>query len=91
MFTHVISAVKAVHIFMARSRVSKCRLKAELCFHRYVHFACVPIYININIYIYIYMYIYIYYILAKLSTWYFEHFGDISCSLFVNPGHTDES
>ena len=28
----------------ARSRVSISRLKAELCFHRYVHFACVPIY-----------------------------------------------
>ena len=30
-------------------------------------------------------------ILAKLSTWYFEYFGDISCSLLVNPSHTDES
>ena len=30
-------------------------------------------------------------ILAKLSTWYFEHSGDIGCSLLVNISHTDES
>ena len=30
-------------------------------------------------------------ILVKLSTWCFEHTGDISCSLLVNPSHTDES
>ena len=30
-------------------------------------------------------------ILAKLSTWCFEHSSDISCSLLVNPSHTDES
>ena len=30
-------------------------------------------------------------ILAKLSTWCFEHSGDISYSLLVNPSHTDES
>ena len=30
-------------------------------------------------------------ILAKLSTWCFEHSGDIGCSLLVNPSHTDES
>ena len=30
-------------------------------------------------------------ILAKLSTWCFEHSGDISCSLLVHPSHTDES
>ena len=30
-------------------------------------------------------------ILAKLSTWCFEHSGDISCSLLVNPSHIDES
>ena len=30
-------------------------------------------------------------ILAKLSTWCFEHSGDISCSLLVNPSHSDES
>ena len=29
-------------------------------------------------------------ILATLSTWCFEHSGDISCSLLVNPSHTDE-
>ena len=27
----------------------------------------------------------------KLSTWCFEHSSDISCSLLVNPSHTDES
>ena len=42
-FTHITSVVKPVHIFMVRSRVSKSRLKAELCFHYYVHFACVLI------------------------------------------------
>ena len=30
-------------------------------------------------------------ILVKLSTWCFEHSVDISCSLLVNPSHTDES
>ena len=30
-------------------------------------------------------------ILAELSTWCFEHSGDISCSLIVDPSHTDES
>ena len=30
-------------------------------------------------------------ILGKLSTWCFEHSGDISCSLLVNPSHNDES
>ena len=34
-----------MHIFIGRSRVSKSRLEAELCFHRYMHFFCVPIYI----------------------------------------------
>ena len=33
------------------------------------------------------MYIY----MAKPSTWCFEHYGDISCSLLVIPSHTDES
>ena len=30
-------------------------------------------------------------ILAKLSTRCFDHSSDISCSLLVNPSHTDES
>ena len=30
-------------------------------------------------------------ILAKLRTWCFEHSGEISYSLLVNPSHTDES
>ena len=29
--------------------------------------------------------------LAKLSTWCFEHSGDIGCSLVENPSHADES
>ena len=39
------SVVKPVHIFIARNRVSKRCLMAELCFHRFVDFDCVPIYI----------------------------------------------
>ena len=42
---HIPSTVKPVHIFMARNRVSKSSLMAELCFHRFVHFDCVPTYI----------------------------------------------
>ena len=42
-FTHIISVVKPMDIFMARIRVSKSCLKAELYFHRFAHFACVPI------------------------------------------------
>ena len=30
-------------------------------------------------------------ILVKLSSWCFEHCDDISCSLLINPSHTDES
>ena len=30
-------------------------------------------------------------VLAKLSTWCFEHSGDIGCSLLINPSHTNES
>ena len=30
-------------------------------------------------------------ILAKLSTWCFEHSGNVNCSLLVNPSHTGES
>ena len=30
-------------------------------------------------------------ILAKLSTWCFEHSGNINCSLLINLSHTDES
>ena len=50
--THITSVVKAVHIFMVRSRVSKSCSKADLCFPRYVHFDYVPIYKHICIYIY---------------------------------------
>ena len=51
------------------------------------------------IYIYVYMDI-IYYSLGTLentdekkmlSTWCFEYSGDITCSLLINPSHTDES
>ena len=57
-FSHITSVVKLVHIFMARSRVYKSRLKYRVCFYRYVHFGCVPIYIYIYIYIYTYISIY---------------------------------
>ena len=35
-FLHTISMMKQVHTFMARSRVSKSCVMAELCFHRLV-------------------------------------------------------
>ena len=44
-FINITFVVKPVHIFMARSRTSKSYLMAELCFQRFVHFGCVPIYI----------------------------------------------
>ena len=48
---------------MTRNRISKSRLKAGLCFHCYMHFFCVPIYIYIYIYYCIYIYcIYVIYI-----------------------------
>ena len=56
-FIHIASVVKPVHIFMARNKVSKSCLMAELCFYRFVLFSCVQIYMYIYIYIYIYMYI----------------------------------
>ena len=42
-FIHIPSVMKPVHIFMARNRVSKSCLMAELYFHRFVPFDCVPI------------------------------------------------
>ena len=39
------SVVKPMHIFLTRSRVSKSCLMAELRFHRFIHFDCVPIYV----------------------------------------------
>ena len=44
-FIHIPSVVKPVHIFMARSRASEDCILPELCFHRFVHFDFVPIYI----------------------------------------------
>ena len=44
-FIHITSVVKPVHIFTARSRVSKSCLLTELCFHCFVHLSCVLIYI----------------------------------------------
>ena len=83
-YIHIRSAVKPVDIFMARSRVSKSHLKGDLCFHCYVHFSCVPIYIYIyiyilniyilNIYTYIHTYIYIYiYIYSQIFWTIFEN------------------
>ena len=40
-----LSSFKKLCSFMTRSRVFQSRLRAELCFHRYVHFSCAPIYI----------------------------------------------
>ena len=45
-FPYITSLVKPVLIFMLRRRVSTSCLKAELCFHRFEHFACVPIYMQ---------------------------------------------
>ena len=42
-FIHRTPVVKSVHIFMARNRLSKSCLMAELCFYRFVHFRCVLI------------------------------------------------
>ena len=44
-FIHIPSVVKPVHIFMARNRVSKSCLMAELCFHRFFSFLSRSIYI----------------------------------------------
>ena len=45
LFIHIPSVVKPVHIFMTRNRVSKSCLMTEPCFHRFVPFDCVLIYI----------------------------------------------
>ena len=37
-----VSVGKSVYIFMAKNRVSKSYLMAEVCFHCFVHFDCVP-------------------------------------------------
>ena len=58
-YPYIPSVLEPVYIFLARSRVSKTCLKAELCFHRYVHFPCVPRYIYISIFISITIYIYL--------------------------------
>ena len=42
-FIHIPFVVKPVHIFMARKKVSKSCLVAELCFHHFVHFDCITI------------------------------------------------
>ena len=44
-FIHLPSLVKPVHILMAKNRVSKSCLMAELYFHCFLHFDCVPVYI----------------------------------------------
>ena len=44
-FIHITFVVMPVHIFMARNRVSKFCLMTELCFHHFVHFVRVLIYI----------------------------------------------
>ena len=52
--------------------------------HKSYLYICIYIYIHIYIYIYIYLYNSA---PVALST----HSGDISCSLVINPSHTDES
>ena len=48
MFIHIPSVVKPVQVFcMVRNRVSKSCLMVELCFHRFLYFDCVLIYIYI--------------------------------------------
>ena len=44
-FIDIPSVMKPVQIFMARNRVCKSCLMVELCFHRFVHFDSVLIYI----------------------------------------------
>ena len=44
-FIHKTSVGKSVHVFTSRNKVSKSCLMAELFFHRFAHFDCVPIYI----------------------------------------------
>ena len=56
---YVYTYIYILYIFMARNRVSKSCLMAELCVNRFVHFDCVPIYI--------YIYIYILYILISVN------------------------
>ena len=63
--------------------ISMCILKLRNMYG-YKHFC-------VWVYIYIYKYIYNIYNIIQLSTRYFEQSGDISCSLLVNPSHTDES
>ena len=44
-FSHITSRVVPVHISIARNRYFKNCLMADLCFHRFVHFGCVSVYI----------------------------------------------
>ena len=46
---------------------------------------------KVNILCYTTILCYIYQHLSYINTWSFEHSGDISCSLLVNPSHNDES
>ena len=46
-FTHIASVVGPVHTFKEGSRVSKGRLKGELCFHCYVHFLVFPYIVSV--------------------------------------------
>ena len=46
---------------------------------------------KVNILCYTTILCYIYQHLSCINTWSFEHSGDISCSLLVNPSHSDES
>ena len=47
LLVHITSIVKLVHLSMTKSWVSKSclKVKAELCFYRFLHFGCVPIHV----------------------------------------------
>ena len=78
--------INALHLY--RKRFTQCGNKF-IYIYIYIY---TYVYVYIYIYIHIYIYVHIYNIfLGKLSTWCFEHSGDISCSLLVNPSHNDES
>ena len=78
MLIHKISVVKPENIFMARSRVPKSCLMAELCLQCYVHFGCVPIFIfsfhhkqcaSVDFSVHLYLYIHIHMICIILVVW----------------------
>ena len=87
---------KVIHHSFGNMNILKQKIKLEAHFLKnsyivllYIDYHIIIIYIidSFSVYIYNILSIYIY----KFSTCCFEHSGDISCSLLVNPSHTDES